>query len=153
MREGWNATVHVEARGARFDIPGDFGQSGACVGGGKFQTVILRGIVASSEVDSAIEFTAHDFEGHRGRGRECLAEQRSNAVVLQNVHGELGEFLGVEARVVAHQNRGLFRLCFRVLRDGGDRQAHIGKGEIVGDQATPSRGAKLDGGGRHEAVF
>ncbi len=110
--------------------------------------MILCGIVAGSEVDGTIEFAAHDFEGHCGRGRECVAEQGSNAVVPQNVHGELGEFLGVEARVMAHQNRGLFRLSFRVFRNGGDCQANIRKGEIVGDQTTPSRGAKLNGGGR-----
>jgi len=33
------------------------------------------------------------------------------------------------------------------------RQAHVGEGEIVGDEAAPSRGAKLNGRGRHGAVF
>src|SRR5260370_40425302 len=76
-----NATIHGEVRGARFDILGDSRQSGAGVGGGKFQTVILRGILASSEVFSTIQLTGHDFEGNRGGGSELLPEQRSYAVV------------------------------------------------------------------------
>jgi len=61
---------------------------------------------------------AHDFESDRGCGREGLAQQRSNPVLLQDVHGELGEFFGVKARVVAHQDRGRLRLGFHVFRDG-----------------------------------
>ncbi len=148
-----NATIGRELRSPRLDILGDFGQGRARVGGRKFQAVILRGIVAGSEVDGAVELAVQDFEGDGGRGSEGLAQQRANAVVLQDVHGKLGEFFGVEARVVTHQNRGIFHFGFCVFGDGGNRQAHIGEGEIVGDEAAPSGGAKLNGGGRHEAVF
>src|SRR5881398_3340440 len=105
------------------------------------------------KLDGAIKLATHNFEGHGRRGRERLAKQRANAVMLQDVHGELREFFGVEARVVAHQDGGVFRLGFRMFGNGSDRQANIGEGEIVGDEAAPSGSAELDGRGRHEAVF
>ncbi len=153
MGKGRNAAVRRKLRGARFDILGDFRQSGAGVGGGEFQAMILRRIVAGCEVDSAIELAAHDFECHRGRGREGFAQERANAVMLQDVHGKLGELFGVETRIIAHQNRGFFCRGFCMLRDSGDRQAHVGEGKIVGNQSAPSRGAKLNGGAGHEAIF
>jgi len=54
--KGRNTTFRGELRGPRFDVLGDFRQRGARVGGGEFQAVILRGIVAGCEVDGAIEF-------------------------------------------------------------------------------------------------
>ncbi len=69
-------------------------------------------------------------------------------MVLQDVHGELRKFFGVETRVVAHQDRGLFGFGLGVFCDGGDGQADVGEGEIVGDEPAPSRGAKLNGRGR-----
>ena len=133
VRKRRNAAFCGELGGAGFDVLGDFRKRGAGVGGGKFQTVILRGIVAGGEIDGAVEFAAHDFERDGGRGREGFAEKRSNAVVLQNVHGELREFFGVEARVVADQNRGILGLGVHVLRDGGNREADVRECEIVGD--------------------
>ena len=153
VRKRRNTTIRGKLCGPRFDILGDFRQGRAGVGRGKFQAVVLRGIVAGSEVDGPIELATHNFEGHGRRGRERLAKQRANAVMLQDVHGELREFFGVEARVVAHQDGGVFRLGFRMFGNGGDRQANIGEGEIVGDEAAPSGSAELDGRGRHEAVF
>ena len=110
--------------------------------------MILRGIVAGGEIDGAIEFAAHDFESHGRGGRERFAEQRANAVVLQDVHGELRKFFGVEPRVVAHQDCGLFRFGFRMFRDGSDSQAYVGESEIVGDEAAPAGRAKLNGRSR-----
>ncbi len=138
---------------ARFDIFGDFRQRGAGVGRRKLQAVILRRIVAGCEVDGAVEFAAHDFECYRGSGGECFAQQRSNAVALQDVHSELGKFFGVEACVAAHQNRGLLRFGLHVFRDGRNREPHIGERKIVGDEATPSRGAKLNRRVAHGALF
>ena len=115
--------------------------------------MILRGIVAGGEVDGGVEFAAHDFESDGGCGREGLAQQRSNPVLLQDVHGELREFFGVKSRVVAYQDRGRLRLGFHVFGDGGNRQAHVGEREIVGDEAAPSRGAELDRRVAHGAVF
>ena len=138
---------------AGFDVFGDFGKSGAGVRGRIFQAVILRGIVAGGEVDGAVEFAAHDFKGDRGSGRKRFAEQRADAVVLKDVNRELGKFFGIEACVVADENRGLLRLGFHVFRDGRDREPHVREGEIVGDEAAPAGRAELDGRGGHVAVF
>jgi len=109
--------------------------------------------VTGSEIDGAIEFAAHDFESDCGRGREGFAEQRSNSVVLQDVYGELGKLLGVETRVVTHEDGRLFRLGFHVFGDSRHGQTHVGEGKIVGDESAPSGSAKLNRRGRHGAVF
>ena len=147
------AAFREHLRDARFDILGDFRQRGARVGRGEFQAVILRGIVAGGEVDGAVEFAAHDFKGDRGSGRKRFAEQRADAVVLKDVNRELRKFFGIEACVVADENRGLLRFGFHVFRDGRDREPHVRKGEIVGDEAAPAGRAELDGRGGHVAVF
>ena len=151
--KGRDTAFRGEPRGPSFDILGDFRKCRTRVGRGEFQPVILRGIVTGGEVNRAVEFAAHNFESDGGRRREGLTQQRSNPVVLQDVHRELGELFGVKARVVTHQDRGLLRLGFHVFRDRGDRKPHIGKREIIGDEAAPSRGAKLNRRVAHGALF
>ena len=66
--------------------------------------MILRGIVAGGEIDGAVEIAAHDLMGHRRGGRKRLAQQRTDVVMFQNVHGELSKFLGIEARIVTDED-------------------------------------------------
>ncbi len=132
-------------RDSCFNILGDFWKGRARVRRRKLQSVILRGIVARREVDRAVELAAHDFERDGRRRCERLAEQRSNALLLENIHRELRKFFGEKARVVANENRGVFGFGFYVFRDGRHCQAHVGESKLVGDHAAPARGAKLDG--------
>ena len=74
-------------------------------------------------------------------------------ILLEDIHGELRELFGVKARVVADQYRGIAFLVVDVPRDGGDGEADVGEGEIVGNQAAPARSAELDGGRSHGTVF
>src|SRR6267142_2797716 len=129
----------------RFNILGDFRKGWARVRRRKLQPVILRRIMACREIDRPVEFPAHDFERDGRRGREGFAEQRSNALLPEDIHRELRKFFGEKARIVANKNRRLLGFCFHVLRDGRHRQPHVGEGKLVGDHAAPARGAKLDG--------
>jgi hypothetical protein len=72
---------------ARFDVFSDFRESGAGIGAGELQSVILRGVVAGGEIDGAIKFTALNFVGDSGGRSEGIAEKRFDAVFLQHVHG------------------------------------------------------------------
>jgi hypothetical protein len=105
----------------------------------------LRGVVAGSEIDGAIEFAALNFISHRGRGSKRVAEERADAMVLENGDGEGGKFFGVEARIVGDENGGLGGFRFDVLGDGGNGETHGGEREIVSDEATPAGGAEFDG--------
>src|SRR6267154_2171835 len=89
----------------------------------------------------------------RGSGRERLAQEGLDFVLLQNFHRELREFFRVETRIVADQHRGIFSLGVNVVRDGGHRQANGSEREIVRDQTAPARGAKLDGRDGHGRVL
>ena len=72
------------------------GSAGPASAGGKFQPMILRGIMAGGEVDRAVEFAAHDFAGDRGVGVKVSAEQRANVMLLQDIDGELRKLFGIE---------------------------------------------------------
>ena len=141
-----NVALRGEFRGAGFDVFRDFGQRWACVGAGEFKAVILGGIVAGGEVDGAVDFGALDFVGDGGSRRERFAEQRFDFVLLKDIDGELGEFFGVEARVVADEDGGVFLGVVDVAGDGGDCEPHVGEREVVGDKAAPAGGAEFDGG-------
>lgn len=69
-------------------------------------------------------------------------------MLLENVDGELREFFGIEAGVVADEDGGVFLGVVDVPGDGGDGEADVGEGEIVGDEPAPAGGAKFDGGCR-----
>jgi len=58
-----------------------------------------------------------------------VRKQRSNSVVLQDVYGELGKLLGVETRVVTHEDAGSFALDFHVFGDSRHGQTHVGEGK------------------------
>ena len=88
-----------------------------------------------------------DFVGDGGSRRESFAEQRFDFVLLEDVDGELGEFFGVEARVVADEDGGVFLGVVDVAGDRGHREADVGERKIVGDEAAPAGGAEFDGGG------
>ena len=107
MRQRRRAAVGCNLRRARFDVFGDFRKRGSCIRRGKLQPVVLRRIVAGGEVDRAIELAPHDFVSYGRRWRKRLAQQCADAVMLQDVHGELRKFLRIEARVVPDQNRRL----------------------------------------------
>ena len=102
--------------------------------------------MCSSDLDGAVDFRALDFVGDGGSGREGFTEERFDFVLLEDVYGELGEFFGVEARVVADEDGGVFLGVADVAGDGGDGEADVGKGEVVGDEAAPAGGAEFDGG-------
>lgn len=108
--------------------------------------MVLRGIVAGSEIDGAIEFGALDLVSHSGSRSESVAEERADAVLLENGYSEGGEFFGVEASVVSDEDGGLGGFCFDVFGDGGDGQSDGREGEVVGNKAAPAGGAKYDGG-------
>ena len=139
-------SLRVEFGGAGFDVFGDFWEGGAGVGTGEFEAVILGGVVAGGEIDGAVEFGARDFVGDSGSGRESFAEERFDFVLLENVDGELGEFFGVETRVVADEDGGVFLGVVDVTGDGGDGEADVGKRKIVSDEAAPAGGAEFNGG-------
>src|SRR5512137_1195147 len=91
---------------AGFDVFGDFGERWSGVGGGKFQAVILRGIVAGGEIDGAVELAALNFVSDGGSGSESVAEERANSVRMENGDGQRGEFFGVETGIVTDENGG-----------------------------------------------
>src|SRR5882724_2939108 len=99
--------------------------------------------MASGEVDGAIEFTALNFVGYGGSGSEGVAENCADAVLLEDVDGEDGEFFGVETGVVGHEDGRLGGFRFGVFGDGGDSETDSGEREIVGDESTPAGGAKF----------
>ncbi len=66
--------------------------------------MILRRIVAGSEIDGAIELAALNFVGDGGGRSECLAEQSLDAMLLKNLDGERREFFGVETGIVADKD-------------------------------------------------
>jgi len=133
-----------EFGGAGFDVFGDFRECGACVGAREFEAVILGRIVAGGEVDGAVEFGARDFVGDSGSRCERFAEEGFDFVLLEDVYGELGEFFGVEARVIADEDGGVFLGVVDVAGDGGDGEADVGKRKIVGDEAAPAGSAEFD---------
>src|SRR5207253_11000284 len=57
----------------------------------------------SSEVDGAVQLAPHDFVGHGGRRRERFAQQSADAVMFEDVHGELRKLFGIEARIVGDE--------------------------------------------------
>src|SRR5450432_4549016 len=115
--------------------------------------MVVSGIVAGGEIDGAVELAAGDFVGNRRRGGKGIAQLRADAVMIQDVDGQLRKFFGVEARVVADEDGGVFRFAVDVSGDGGDGQANVGKSKIVGDEAAPAGSSKLDRGRVHGRVF
>src|SRR5271169_2427461 len=121
--------------------------------------MILRGIMASREVDRPIELRPLDFVSDGWRRREGLAKQRPNVVLLENRDRELRKLLRIKSRVIPNQNRRILRLAVHVLRDRRHRQPHIRKRKIVGNQPAPSGCAELDrtcvhhGRSAHTVVF
>src|SRR5205085_1419414 len=90
-----------------------------------------------------------NLAGHRRGGCGAGAKQRVHAAF-----GELGsrrarELLGEKTRVVRHEQRGPRITAQYVFGDGRNRNAHVGKREILGDDAAPARGAKFYGRSRH----
>ncbi len=156
-----NGKFRGELRHPRFDILGDFGQRRTAVGGGKFQPVIFRGVVARREIDRAVRLAPKDFMGNRRRRRSGVAQQHTDAMPGKNVGGGAGKLLGIKSPVKPHNHRGLCRAAQYVLRDGRNGQAHVCKGEFIGNARAPSRGpefnsglgGKLCGSGRHCAVL
>ena len=106
--------------------------------------MILGGVVAGGEVDGAVDFRALDFVGDGGSGREGFTEERFDFVLLEDVHGELREFFGVEARVVADEDGGIFLGVVDVTGDRGHGEADVGKRKIVGDEAAPAGSTEFD---------
>lgn len=111
--------------------------------------MIGRGVVAGGEVDGAVQFGAHDFVGDGGSGSKRIAEQSTDAVLLEDIDSQLREFLRVEACVIADENGGIFLPRGEVASDGGHDQADVGKCEIIGDEAAPAGSTKLDGRNGH----
>ena len=62
-----------------------------------------------------------------------------------------GEFFGVEASVVADEDGRITFLLVDMSGDGADGEAHVGEGEIVGDESAPATGAEFNGSGAHSA--
>ena len=111
--------------------------------------MIFGRIVAGGEIDGAIDLAAANLAGHGGRRRGAGAEQRVDAARGEFDGSGAREFLGKETRVMGHQ-QAWARVAARVAAqnmfgDGGDGQAHVGKGKFVGNDSAPAGGAKLDG--------
>src|SRR5487761_147261 len=94
---------------AGFDVASDFGQSGRSVGTGKLQAVVGRRIVTGGDVERALKFAAKHFKGNCGSGRGLVAEKNAAAFVREHGGGGASEFLGKKARIVADEQRGIFR--------------------------------------------
>src|SRR5882724_3585557 len=106
--------------------------------------MILRRIVAGCKIDGAIEFAALDFVSDGRCRSKRIAERRADAIVLENLHGECGEFLGVEAGVITYQDCGLGGFCFDVFGDGGDRETDGCEREIISNKPAPARRSEFD---------
>ena len=104
--------------------------------------------MAGGEVNGAIESAAQNFVGNGGGGSESVAENRADAVLLENVDCEGGKFFGVEAGVVGDEDGGLGGFRFGVFGDGGDGKTDGGESEVVGDESAPAGSAEFDWGWR-----
>jgi len=82
-----------------------------------FSPWYCAGLWLAVKVDGAIELAAHDFVGDGGSGRERLAEESLDFVLLQNFHGKLRKFFRVKTRIVAHHTVGFFSLGINMVRD------------------------------------
>lgn len=105
--------------------------------------MVLRGIVARSEIDGAVKFAALNFVGDSRSGSESVAEKCADTVLLENGYGERRKFFRVEARIVGDEDTGFGGFRFDVFGDGGDGETDGCKREIVGDEAPPAGGAKF----------
>ena len=139
---GWGR--RSERCGPRLDILRYFRQCGAAIGGGKFQPVIFRGVVAGGEIDCAVSFLAQDFIGDSGRGSGARAEKYAHAVRAQHVAGQPRKLFGKETGIVADDQDGRLRPAANVLRDGAHRHAHICERELIGDQRAPAGGPEVN---------
>ncbi len=68
--------------GAFLDVFGDFGQSRAAIGAGKFQAVVFGGVVAGGDVDAAIEFVVNDGVG-QDRSRRWFRAENDGAAIFR----------------------------------------------------------------------
>ena len=87
---------------------------------------------------------AHAVAERRG-GRDAVGQQHRDAGGGDDLGAGAGKGLGPEAGVVADAEAlgGVF-LGVNVGGDGLGGDAHVGKGEVVGDDAAPAVGAELD---------
>ena len=66
-------------------------------------------------------------------------------MLIEDVDRELRKFFGVKARIVSDEEGRIFSFTVNVICDSGHGKPHVGKGEIVGDEAAPTGSSKLNG--------
>ena len=121
---------------------------------GKFQALILGGIVAGGHVDAANRLAMTDGVRDDRRGRVAIAEQRFDAVGRKNFGGGEGKFASEKTRVMAENQNRLAPVNFRfpvsdfrfqIIRDALGGEADIFKSEVARDDVAPAGGSKFDG--------
>ena len=127
------------------------GLARAAVPGLVLDAVPLRGIVRRSDHDAAGGAALAHAKAQRGGGRDGVGEHDGNAGGGDDFSAGAGKCFRAEARVVADAEAlgGIFLCCVNVGGDGFGGGAHVGEGEVVGDDAAPAVGAEFDDGIGH----
>src|SRR5664280_765453 len=146
----------------RLDLLRQIGRGRRAVERGKFQALILGGIVAGGHVDAANRLAMTDGVRDDGRGRVAIAEQGFNAVGRKNFGGGEGKFASEKTRVVAENQNRLAPVNFRfpisdfrfqVVRDALCGETDIIEGEVARNDIAPAGGAEFDYGHKKDLEF
>ena len=139
---------------------GDDGRlAGASVPGLVLDAVPLRRIVRRGYHDAAGGFASANSETERRSGRDVVGKRHGDAGCRDNFSAGVGKGFRPEAGVVADAKAfgGVFvRSVFAGVNVGCHGlcgNADVGKGEVVGDDAAPAIGTKLDLRMRHLGFF
>jgi hypothetical protein len=128
-----------------FDLRDDRGECAAAVAGFVLDAVPAGGIVAGSDDEAAGGFALADEQRDRGSGAGLVGEPDGSAGGADRLRDGCCDCVGAETVVVADEDA--FSRVFTandVTRDGVRDDARVCVGEIVGDDAAPTVGAKFN---------
>ena len=141
-----------------FDLRDDGGLARAAVPGFVFDAIPLRGIVRGSDHDAAGGFASANTETEGRRRRNVVCQRDRDAGGRYDFSAGVREGFGAEAGIVPDAKafgRVFVRATLAGVNIGGHSfggDAHIGEGVVVGDDAAPAVGTKLDLRMRHSGV-
>jgi len=137
---------------AGFELGGEFGISGSAVGCFELEAIPFGRVVTSGDHDAAVELMMAGGEGDDGGWQGFASEGDGDAVSDEDISGEAGESITLEAVVVADDDAARVRGAGEeVISDRLRDDAEVVKSEGVGDNTAPAVGTEFDGGRRsHE---
>ena len=123
------------------DAPGQLGRSAAAERRLDLEAVVLRRIVAGGDADPERCLFRHHLTGDHRRRDRSVGKDRGQMVPLEHRCDGLGEPATQEPDVVSHRySAARPSILTEQVRDGLCHRAHVGEGEVFGDDAPPAVG-------------